>query len=45
MLTVFNNASPLPQWHVANALSRVVPGHNTIFVDDKDPLRHGFQLA
>ena len=20
-------------------------GHNTIFVDDKDPLAHGFQLA
>ncbi|MNG07656.1 4-hydroxyproline epimerase [compost metagenome] len=22
-----------------------ITGHNTIFVDDKDPLRHGFQLA
>jgi proline racemase len=26
-------------------LSTVVIGHNTIFVDDKDPLAHGFQLA
>jgi len=22
-----------------------ITGHNTIFVDDRDPLRHGFQLA
>jgi 4-hydroxyproline epimerase len=22
-----------------------VTGHNTIFVDDHDPLRHGFQIA
>ncbi|MNE73226.1 4-hydroxyproline epimerase [compost metagenome] len=22
-----------------------ITGHNTIFVDDKDPLAHGFQLA
>ncbi|MNL61753.1 4-hydroxyproline epimerase [compost metagenome] len=22
-----------------------ITGYNTIFVDDKDPLRHGFQLA
>ncbi|MFC3059043.1 proline racemase family protein [Paenirhodobacter populi] len=22
-----------------------ITGHNTIFVDDRDPLRHGFQIA
>jgi len=22
-----------------------ITGHNTLFVDDKDPLRHGFQLG